>query len=201
MSRPRFAKFVVEARGDRHRALRLYVWNARLCEEFYVPIQFCEVAVRNIIYQRLQAIYGPKEPRFTSAIPEHHERELSKVVREEQGRLGSRFTADDVVANMTFGFWQNLMGRHQSHLLWRPGVHAFFRHLPATENRESIWQRLESLRRFRNAIMHHVPIYDRRPTAEYRNIEVLLSWICPETAWLMQQLANPLRVISRKPRI
>ena len=204
MSQPRFGKFVKEAGGDRHLALRLYVWNARLCEEFYIPLQFTEVAVRNIIHRRLQTIYGATwyaERRFTTVIPDRHKTELAKVISDEQARLGTKFTANDVVAGLTFGFWQNLLGRKLGYLLWRPGVSPFFRRLPRTEDRESIYRRLEQLRKFRNAIMHHAPIYDRGPMAEYQNIQSLLSWICPETTWLMKQLANPATIISARPKI
>lgn len=45
MSQARLARYLPAAKGDRFHALRHYVWNARLCEEFYIPLQFSEIAL------------------------------------------------------------------------------------------------------------------------------------------------------------
>ena len=55
MSPARLDRFVPAARGDRNHALRLYIWNARLCEKFYLPIQLAEVTMRNAIHHRFSA--------------------------------------------------------------------------------------------------------------------------------------------------
>jgi len=204
MSHARFARFLPPAKGDRNLALRLYIWNARLCEEFYIPLQFTEVALRNAIHRRLHHLFGPdwhSETDFTDIIPDRHKKELSGLVSAERARLGTAFTPNDVVAGLTFGFWLNLMSRALEHVLWRPGVRSAFPHLPVGFDRELVYRRLEQLRKFRNAVMHHYAIFDMGPTHEYQNIQTLLSWICPETTWLMKQLSNPAAVLQRRPRI
>jgi hypothetical protein len=67
--------------------------------------------------------------------------------------------------------------------------------LPAGQDRERVYDRVEQLRKFRNAIMHHYAIFDKGPTGEYANVRILVSWICPETLWLMSQLSNPAVVL------
>jgi hypothetical protein len=204
MSPARLERYVTAAAGDRHLALRLYVWNARLCEELYIPLQFTEIAIRNSINWRLCHLYSAQwfnERLFTSIIPDRHKRELADTVAEEQKRRGAAFQVDHVVAGMSFGFWQNLMGRRLSHNLWRSGVRSGFPHAPLGTKREDVYQRMDQMRTFRNAVMHHYAIFDKGPVAEYQNLRDLLSWICPQTLWLMSQLSNPAAVNQRRPKV
>lgn len=202
MSPARLARYLGASKGDKYHALRLYVWNARLCEEFYIPLQFSEVSLRNSIHQRLTILYGNNwfdEPRFTGAIPDRHKNEIAKVAADERQKRGLAFTADHVVAGMSFGFWQNLLGKRLQFILWCDGIGAAFPHLPNGLGRNDVYMRLERLRKFRNAVMHHYAIFDKAPTQEYRNILTLLQWMCPETLWLVSELANPAAVLQRRP--
>jgi hypothetical protein len=204
MSPARFERYVTAAAGDRNLALRLYVWNARLCEEFYIPLQFTEVAIRNAISWRLSHLYTNHwfdEPNFINVIPERHKTELVGIVAEQKRKRGSAFAPDHVVACMSFGFWQNLMGRHLAHIFWRAGVRCSFPYMPAGTKRADVYQRMDDMRNFRNGVMHHYAIFDRRPAAEYQNLLALLSWICPESLWLVKQLSNPAAIIARRPTI
>lgn len=204
MSQARLARYVPSARGDKCLALRLYVWNARLCEEFYIPLQFAEVAVRNAVSAQLTSLYNTHwfdDPKFLSVIPTRHQDELTSKTASERQKRGRAFTPDHVVAGMTFGFWQNMFGVKLSHLLWRGGVRSAFPHAPVGTSRKDVYNRLEQLRLFRNMIMHHYAIFDKGPTAEYANIRKLVEWVCPDTLWLMSELANPARVIGRRPKL
>jgi hypothetical protein len=177
MSQARLARYLPAAKGDRFHALRLYVWNARLCEEFYIPLQFSEIALRNAIHRRLVALYGDNwfdAGRFTNVIPDRHKQEVAKVVSDERARRGTVFTPDHVVAGLSFGFWQNLMGNRLEFTLWRDGIRPAFPNLPQGFSREEVYRRLERLRKFRNSIMHHYAIFDKGPTDEYRNIRTIL---------------------------
>ena len=204
MSRARLARYLPAAKGNRFHALRLYVWNARLCEEFYIPLQFSEIALRNAIHRRLVVLYGDnwfEAEKFTNVVPDRHKTEIAKVAAGERARRGNSFTSDHVVAGLSFGFWQNLMGNSLEFILWREGVRSAFPHLPCGFSREEVYKRLERLRKFRNSIMHHYAIFDKGPTDEYRNIRTLLQWMCPETLWLMSELANPAAVMQRRPPV
>ncbi|RXH05961.1 hypothetical protein [Bradyrhizobium vignae] len=204
MSPARLARYMGTTKGDKHHALRLYVWNARLCEEFYIPLQFSEVSLRNSIHRRLTELYGTAwfdQPRFTGIIPDRHKDEIAKVVADERQKRGRSFMPDHVVAGMSFGFWQNLLGSRLEFVLWRGGIQAAFPHLPNGFGRNEVYRRLERLRKFRNAVMHHYAIFDKGPTDEYRNIRTLLEWMCPDTLWLMSELSNPAAVLQRRPRL
>src|SRR4051794_21156021 len=148
MSQARLARYLPAAKGDRYHALRLYVWNARLCEEFYIPLQFSEIALRNAIHRKLATLYGEnwfEARRLTNIIPDRHKTEIAKVTLDEMDRRGTSFTADHVVAGLSFGFWQNLMGSRLEFTLWRDGIRSAFPHLPNGFSREEVYKRLERL--------------------------------------------------------
>ena len=154
-------------------------------------------SAKSKITTRLKVSCG--SPSITNVIPDRHKLEVAKVASDERGRRGTAFTPDHVVAGLSFGFWQNLMGNKLEFTLWRDGILSAFPNLPPGFSREEVYKRLERLRKFRNSIMHHYAIFDKGPTDEYRNIRTLLDWMCPETLWLMSQLSNPAAVIQRRP--
>ena len=181
----------------------MYVWNARLCEEFYIPLQFTEVALRNGIQRRLQQVFGAdwyNNPKFKDAIPVRHKDDVVNVTSSEMAKRGRSFTADHVVAGLPFGFWQNLMGKSVAHILWKYNANSVFPNAPVGTKRETIFGMLEQLRKFRNNVMHHYAIFDKNPVTEYNNIRTLMHWMCPHTLWLISELANPAAVLARRPK-
>src|SRR5689334_17826844 len=92
LSPQRFTRFRPTASQDNNFALRICIWNARLCEEFYIPIQFCEIALRNAIHGRLTEVFGDAwyaDQTFIRAIPKRHKEELAKTVFDEQRKRGT----------------------------------------------------------------------------------------------------------------
>jgi hypothetical protein len=204
MSPARLARFGTVPPTDKYLALRTYIWNARLCEEFYIPLQFTEVTLRNGIHRRLVQVFGPdwyKNSKFTAIIPLRHRGDLADVTTAERVKRGINFTVDHVVAGLPFGFWQNLMGKGVAHVLWKYNVNGVFPNAPIATKRETVFDMLEELRKFRNSVMHHYAIFDKNPTTEYNNIRTLLHWMCPHTLWLMSELSNPAAVLARRPQV
>jgi hypothetical protein len=201
MSPARLARFTPGS-GDKNHALRIFVWNARLCEEFYIPLQMTEVSLRNGITRRLVGQYGNdwfQDHRFITTIPDRHKDEIREVTASEKMKRGGSFTGDHVIAGLSFGFWLNLMGNSVAHILWKQSLYAPFPNLPAGVTRNDIYLRLDQFRKFRNAVMHHYAIFDKGPVAEYQNIRTLVGWMCSDTLWLMHELANPAAIIQQRP--
>jgi hypothetical protein len=57
ISPDRFKTYLTAAGHNQERALRLYLWNARLGEAFHMPIQAVEVALRNNVNLALSNVY------------------------------------------------------------------------------------------------------------------------------------------------
>lgn len=203
LSLPRLGRYILAAGGDRHLALRLYVWNTRICQEMYLPAQFAEVCIRNALSRALQTRYGPKwfqAGPLICILPDRLKEELKNVLREEQMRRGACFCPDHVVAGLRFGFWVHLLTKHFDHILWKEGFSVSFAYAPKSISRADLHSRTDQLRNFRNRIAHYNAVFDRKPTLEFQNMMDLVGWISPDTLWLMHQLTNPARVIGQRPK-
>jgi len=196
------ARYLPEAKGNRHLALRLYIWNARLCESFYLPIQLAEVAARNAIHKPVERRFRADwyvSAGFEAILPPKLKDELKKVVSDERRGRGSQFTVNHVVAGLSFGFWLNLLTSSYDKHLWANGLRGSFPRLPRSVDRQQLHERLDQLRRFRNKIAHHYAIFDKSPRAELQNAMQILDWICADSHWLAGELAGVVRVLSNKP--
>ena len=83
------------AGGDKHKALRLYVWNARICEAFYLPLQLAEVTIRNRIHAGVILRYGTGwelQGRFLCTLPQRLRSELNEALGKERGVRGAALT-------------------------------------------------------------------------------------------------------------
>lgn len=204
MSPARLGRYLGPAKGDKNHALRLYIWNADLSREFYVPIQATEVALRNSVHQQLTARYGAnwfEKRSLVSALPQRTQDEIAKVAAYERGQRGVNFTVDHVVAGLSFGFWLSLLNAPMTQRVWGGNIRPIFPYLPITLHQPDVHTRLERLRLFRNAVMHHFAVFDKGTNAQWENIKLILSWICPTTLELMVQLSDPKKVLSAKPTI
>ncbi len=199
----RLGRYMPAAQGNKHLALRLYVWNARLCEALYLPLQFAEVSGRNAISVPVVKRFGATwfdEDKFRNILPERWRETLSNTVRKEKGKRGHSFTANHVIAALPFGFWVHLMARSCDKQLWATGVRVAFPLARAVDTRETIHARLEKMRTVRNDVMHHFAVFDKGPKAEADNARYLVNLVCGDTDWLIGQLSTIDRVINDRPK-
>lgn len=194
-----------DAGGDKHRALRLYLWNARLCQEFYVPLQTAELCIRNSITGILKRRFGHgwySNTKFIDVLPDRHKEALASAVLDEQLYRGPDFTGDHVVAAMTFGFWSQLLTKNFGHILWQPpGIHRAFTNAPKVLTQADLYDRVELIRTFRNDVAHHYAIYDRQALPKYEATMELIEWVSPHTRWLVRQMVNPQAIMAARPAI
>lgn len=199
----RLARFSSATAGDKHFALRLYLWNARLCQEFYFPLQTAEVLIRNAIASRVTSRFGEDwhdSPAFRAILVEKYADELCWLVAEEKRERGGAFSVDHVVSGLSFGFWVSLLTSRYAAHLWANGIHCAFASAPASLGRDEAHQKIDRLRDFRNKVAHHYAIFDRKPAKHIARIEEVVGWISPECLWLIRQTANVPAVINQRPR-
>src|ERR1700694_4376445 len=106
-----------------------------------------------------------------------------------QGRGSS--SVGKLVAELSFGFWTGLVGRQYEQTLWVPGLYRAFPNATRIVTagpegskkvklkRSQIAERLDAIRKLRNRIAHHEPIWDLGLQDRYREIIEAISWICP----------------------
>ncbi len=202
LSQPRLGRYMLAAGADPHFALRLYIWNACLCEALYLPLQTAEVAARNAVMVPVQGRFGPQwyqNLKFVNLLPQRMKDDLSKTLAREQKRRGAGMTENHVIANLSFGFFVHLMTRSYGKHLWNRGVRMSFPAAGPHEDREAIYLMLDQLRVFRNNIMHHYAIFNRDPHRQYQNMLKIVELICPETRWLVAEISRVSQVINERP--
>tara|TARA_A200000159_G_C7324973_1_gene340521 strand:+ start:773 stop:1429 length:657 start_codon:yes stop_codon:yes gene_type:complete len=168
-------------------ALKLYSWNAQISAAFLSPLHLCEVVIRNAISDAIESQYGDKWPwsqAFERSLPNPQKgysprRDLTDAKR---GQL----TTGKVIPELKFVFWEKLLTQRFDQRLWNPYLQTVFPNHDATKTipnmRNTLRSLLEDVRRLRNRIAHHEPIFARDLEADFNNIDQLIRYRCEDTS-------------------
>lgn len=88
--------------------------------------------------------------------------------------------AGDVVAELKFSFWVSLLGPGYDSSLWRKALYKGFQ-TGTGKKRSDVHGRLNSIRRFRNRVAHHEPIFHRELGETHAEIIEAIGWMCNDT--------------------
>jgi hypothetical protein len=204
LSPPRFATYLREVNGDRHKALELYLWNTELSAALFVLLQFCEVAVRNAAVQAIEAEFGPNW---------HLNRGFVYTLAASKGRYQPRRdltacaaalpTAGKVVAELKFAFWQYLFVKAHDGRLWNKHFSQIFPAYDAALSieiaRTQVYSDLEVVRRLRNRIAHHEPIFSRNLADDKDRIFRLITWRRPAAATWLASFEKVSNLLATRP--
>lgn len=197
LSPRRFETFVGGADGTSEGGLRLYAWNIEISSAFWGSFHMLEVSLRNSLHSRLTAL--AKQEDWWNAklsLPHDTNRDLlhadtKKKIQDaisaaegKQSGKGKEIESGHVVAELSFSFWIGLLANRYHQRLWeRTFVHAF----PCyTGLRIPLHTDLERLRKLRNRIAHHEPIFKRNLALDHDMICTLIGYIEPEAkVWVM----------------
>lgn len=173
-------------------ALALYDWNAQVSGAFMAPLHICEVVIRNAVSDALSAVYGerwPWETVFETSLPSQRRgyspRTDLQLNRREQTTTGK------VIPELKFVFWQRMFTNRYDVRLWDVHLRRVLPNLDPTKTvvqlRQEIYADLEHVRRLRNRIAHHEPIFRRDLGDDLDKITALIRFRCELTAdWMMQ---------------
>ena len=194
-SSERLSTYLKATGGDRAKAFHLYTWNTAISAAFYGPLQALEVALRNAMHSQLAQCYG-------AAWYDNPATGLDTVcldrladAKTEAARAGKAPGPPRIVAALSFGFWISLLGSggrigptgrkaDYERTLWRPALRRGFPHYsPLT--RKQAHRPLNDLRKLRNRIAHHEPIFARNLIEDHERILDVTGWISPGTrSWI-----------------
>lgn len=181
ISRERLARYLDVAGHDLDKALGLYETNTRLSEAFYTPLQSVEICLRNCIHEQMAARYGGDWYRDGHAPLGDVARNMISDVIGELTLTGNNIVPGRVVAELKFAFWVGLLGPRYDATLWRAVLHRAFR-AEGGKPRSVVHGRFNAIRRFRNRVAHHEPVFDR-PLAQFHSeIIEAIRWMSRETA-------------------
>ncbi len=205
LSLPRLSPYLLACAGDLEGALRLYSWNLRVSAAFFMDVSTLEVALRNTIDRQLRSTYHREDSdqpwyqqvHFGSEGAAQVERAQSQALR--RGR--SLATQNDVIAQLTFGFWKSLLSkRYQAHLwpILRP---AFLANGQPPPRREYVYSIVDQMSFLRNRIAHHEPIFSRDMAHQHELLIQCVGMMCQDTMkWVTAQNETS-SIISQKPVI
>jgi hypothetical protein len=182
LSTERLVKYLAASNGDPGIAITLYERNTRLSEAFYTPLQFMEICLRNKLNEQLIHHYGPdwfrpgKTPLHADAIGS-----ITDAVG-DLNQAKKPITVGAVVAELSFGFWVALLGPRYDATIWRKALYLAFMENGKRMSRARVHGRFNALRRFRNRIAHHEPIFLNNLAHTHAEIVEATAWMCPNTA-------------------
>ncbi len=207
-SEPRFATYLQATKNDRVRALELYEWNLRISAAFMIPLQVCEVATRNGVAEAIGHVHGENWPwsnGFRRSLPKP-KRHRDYSAEEDLASVASHQpTTGKVVAELKFAFWEKLFTVGQDHRLWLPHFRRAFPGAPAEleipNARTKAFRELQAIRKLRNRIAHHEPIFTRALFADYRRIHEIIGWRSRVAADWVDRIQEVTRLIPQIPDI
>lgn len=206
ISGPRFATYLRACANDHEAALELYHWNLEISSGLLVPLQVCEVAVRNGVVDAIELVHGPNWPWSNGFLrslpiprnPRHYNPETN--LRAVAANLP---TVGKVVAELNFAFWEKIFTRGQDARLWIPYFHQVFPGAPAAlapaVARAHAFQALYDIRQLRNRIAHHEPIFARNLAADYARLRELIEWRRPAVATWVDKIERVTGLLAAKP--
>ena len=181
------------------RALELYVWNSQLGAALMTPISVCEVIIRNAVDDALSAIHGQRWPWNHGVFLTLNTKGRDALVKARQGQP----TTGKVIAELSFGFWENMFIASFDAALWNLHLNVVFPHLPAgwtvQQSRFHIRQELDKLRRLRNRIAHHEPLWTINASALLLDVQRLISYRCADTATWVGQTNDIRELLASRP--
>lgn len=185
-------------------AVTLYAWNAQISAALMMPLHICEVVVRNAVADALEAVYGPRWPWsqvFITSLPQPTQGYSARGDLLKTG--ASQTSTGKVIPELKFVFWQTMFTSRFDGRIWQPHLRTFMPHLDPgktiPELRGLIYRELDQLRKLRNRIAHHEPIFTRNLTDDFQKIQDLIALRCPITSAWMTQNQQATTLLYAKP--
>lgn len=173
---------------DRQQALCLYQKNMALSASFLAPLQICEVVLRNAIANALTFVHGQnwfKNHLLIKNLLPVWRKELQKALKQ----LGNHTTQSVLIPNLSFAFWQSFLTKRFDGVLWNKAFFVVFSNAPkksVADNRLFLHQSLDEIRKFRNRIAHHEPIFNKNHRQIYQNIITAVSFCSQSLGQFLQ---------------
>lgn len=205
LSAPRFATYLRATGNDRTRALTLYHWNLQVSAAFMVPLHVFEVTLRNAIVEAIEEVHGgtwPWTQGFIRSLPNPKSpgysprRDLSICVDRQP-------TAGKVVAELKFAFWESMLTKRHQHRLWDKYFFHVFPDAPrgvsSDQRRDGLRADVEKIRKLRNRIAHHEPIFPRALQDDLDRILRCIHWRNATTAAWVRDIETVRAFLAVRP--
>lgn len=180
----RFATFTAASTGNDAEAMRLYAWNVEASASLWGGFHLLEVIMRNSIHGRLTQHFGRDDWWFAARLTSGDMTILERAVYDLDRTKGESWGTGHLVAELNFGFWVGLLANRYHAELWEPAISRAFPHFGG--RRGEVHAALERLRKLRNRVAHHEPIFSRDLRLDHQQTQAILRFINPEVALFNQ---------------
>jgi hypothetical protein len=207
LSLPRMTTYIAAAgvsQEDDLSALELYAWNAAISGALLAPLHICEVVIRNAVADALEAVYGNRWPwslTFERSLPAHSVGYNPQ--KDLQSARSVATTTGMVIPELKLVFWQKMFTRRYDARLWDIHLKRVLPNLDVAQSvaslRQVVYFDLEQLRKLRNRIAHHEPIFSRNLNDDLTKVMELVRFRCSITAQWMKENNQANSVIAAKP--
>ena len=182
------------------KALELYIWNGQLGAALLTPISVCEVVIRNAVDDALTAQHGTNWPwvqGFYLSLPKR-----GRDALDEARNKPSSISTGKVIAELSFGFWENMFRASFDAALWTPHLARVLPNLamPVYLGRGHVHTELIKLRKLRNRIAHHEPLLTLNVQRTMNDLQALIALRCKDTADWMAQTNDLTALLAVRPR-
>lgn len=208
LSAQRLLAYRLPADRDETDGLARYLWNLALAAALQPALHALEVTFRNEISRAAGKLTSSRGyawahiPSWLDAVPTmllEHEAQKVERAKELLGQDARSQTEGHLIAKLDFGFWVSLCrapygdARADGPRLWPRALDLAFRKRPAhVSTRSEIHHRFDAIRKYRNRVAHHEPIWDRDYPGRHEYILESLAWMSPK-------LADAVRAMSSAP--
>lgn len=173
--------------------------------------QFQRVGTK-IIEARLSVVSGRPPQKASTDILTQPAKIDGKLRAERARKMGPTSpigtkeapTTDDIVASLDFGYWTSLLNRDVENTLYAAGLYKAFPHAPHARkkkpHRAQIAEKLRDLRIFRNRVMHHEPLFNRKSIRkDLQSIIEVCGWIAPTAEEWVKHLSKVEATLETAP--
>ena len=214
LSPERLAPFRIDPNDSEELVLERYLWNLELASAFYGPLHVFEIGMRNAVDRAFSNAYGPDWLTATGILAKREADSVLKAINELAKRRESQ-SRGKLIAELMFGFWVGLFYKTYENsplysqknppphsLFWPSQIKSVFPHAPKSmQTRKAMSARIEDIKKFRNRIFHHEPIWRNARLAKiHSEICETARWISPDAEVLLARSRVP-EMINQTPAI
>ena len=166
-SKARISPYFVNNASAEH-VLAKYNANIVLSEAMIPTLHYFEICLRNRIDQVIKKCFTSDwliSPPHQLIISDQDIKKIEGIASKVRRENKREPLHDDIVAQMTFGFWCSFFHRKYDPAIWhrKDAVKIIFPNLPrANRKRTYIEARILAIKEIRNRIAHHEPVWNRK---------------------------------------
>ena len=190
-------------------ALERYLFNIEVSKSLYPLLSILEISLRNRINQAIenttQKDWLMKELNSQNILQTGEFNKLQDAKQKLLKKGHKNFTKDDLIAELSLGFWIYLCGRKYKNTLWHKAgffktVFADYPNFSEFDKLGKISPSLQLMLKLRNRIFHHEIIinYPYGINNCYNDLRRLLGYISKDSLLYLDRICDFNNVIAKK---